>query len=219
MSFPSGLVLSSTGRSHHRPRSKRASENSRRKRGECGARSLASLLCQLLCGQEKEKSTLIFTRKAWESSSLVPLKGCSLSVSHAPWSHCFTDPSSLENTLSAELDDADEDALVYLAHILPCLATCGITFIIIGVKDQWRATLQTWRMVDKAILRFSHCQGIALKVIVMVHPDADVPPWEMLPHQCMEDICDTCLPRCVAKDLIWWSCIRSQSCRLHDSKR
>lgn len=119
--------------------------------------------------------------------------------------------------MSAELDDADDDALVYLSHILPCLATCGITVVVIGVKNQWSASLQTWQKVDGAILLLS--RGTISRVILLVYPYADVPSWKTLPYECMNEVSKQVLPKCAATELNELCNGKSEWCRLHDRRR
>ena len=42
--------------------------------------------------------------------------------------------------MQAELDNADDDALAYLACVLPCLETCGLRVVCVTVKGQWFAS-------------------------------------------------------------------------------
>lgn len=119
--------------------------------------------------------------------------------------------------MSAELDDADDDALVYLAHVLPCLATCGITVVAIGVKNQWSASLQTWQKVDDVIMRLS--QGTVSRVILLRYTYADAPPWKTLPYECVNEVSKQVLPKCTAAGLIELCNGKSEWCRLHDQRR
>lgn len=117
--------------------------------------------------------------------------------------------------MQAELDNADDDALVYLASVLPCLETCGLRVVCITVKSQWFASSQMWQVVDDAILRLS--RGTVSRVYLTVHRDADVPSWETLPYECEDGACKQMLPKCTDAGLI----LRcdGQECRLHDPQR
>ena len=57
--------------------------------------------------------------------------------------------------MSSHLDNADDITLAYLAHILPSLATCGLTSITLFIKDKRSAISQMWPRVDGAILKLS----------------------------------------------------------------
>lgn len=211
MYSPVGLFRSGVGRSHRGLRSRRASENSRRRRRECGARFLGSLLYQFWHGHER--FALNFAGRDWESFSLTLQTVCSLSVPHARRSQCSPDRHPMGHGVCAELENADEDALLYLARALSYLATWGLSVVRITVKNQWYASLRTWRIVDEAIQRFSPAFGFAL----MVHRSVDVPSWEMLPYVCLDEACKQMLPKTTAAGLIM-RCY-DQRCRLHGSER
>ena len=116
----------------------------------------------------------------------------------------------------AELKDADDDALVYFAHILPCLAPCSLTLVHISIMNRWSASSQTWEMVDDAILQLS--QGTVSRVLLIVHSDADnIPAWEMLPYDCVDQASKHMLPKCAAAGLIV-QC-NGKQCLLHSPQR
>ena len=118
--------------------------------------------------------------------------------------------------LWAELDNADDNALSYVAHMLPCVLSCNLTLVNIQVKGKWSARTEVWQNLDEAILMFA--QGTLFRAVLDIHRDADVPPWGTLPYKCRDDIFKQMLPRCAARGVLYpcggWSC------RLvHDPKR
>ena len=142
-----------------------------------------------------------------------------LSCPAARSSHCVADIDSLQYGLCANLDNADDNALAYVAHILPYAASCNLTAVQIQVKRNWLANTNTWHTVDDALL--SLAQSALFRVVVAVDPSAEVPSLEDLPYECTDDLCKEVLPRCVARGHIRMYCEKSVdlNCRLHDSRR
>ena len=116
----------------------------------------------------------------------------------------------------AVLDDLDDDALIFLTRVLPCLANCGLATVCIAVWRKWSANSQIWQIVDDTILHLS--QG-KVSVALVVHPNTYPPSWDMLPYECLDDFCEQVLPKCAAKGIIVWTCNTSENCRLHKAGR
>lgn len=116
-----------------------------------------------------------------------------------------------------KLENTDDNALAYLAHILPCMSSCNLTSIVIPVEKSWSASTETCQMADDALLLLA--QSTVSKVLFMVDPDADVPSWGALPYECEDDLCKKVLPRCVAGGVIRLFCREWPVCRLHNPER
>lgn len=119
----------------------------------------------------------------------------------------------------ATIDDASNNAIAYLAYILPCLAPCGLTLIVIQIKKNWSADKHTWQTLDDAIVALA--QSTFFHVVIRIDPYADIPSWEMLPYSCEDDLSKEMLPRCAAGGLTEQYCHggRSKACKLHSSRR
>lgn len=117
--------------------------------------------------------------------------------------------------LWANLDNADDTALIYVAHVLPCLASCGLNLAVLQVKLAWSASMHAWGIFDSALLSLN--QGSGTVVHLKVNPESDIPPWETLPYECVDEMIMHLLPKCAAAGIVF-RC-DSGRCGLHDPGR
>lgn len=119
-----------------------------------------------------------------------------------------------------KLDDATDDALAYLCHILPSLMPCGFILFDIRVKKNWFASTQTWRILDEALLKVRTSKSESIYLLIDL--EAEIPSWQALPYECENDFYKQMLPKCAAEGVLsLWSCDKSESqvCRVHKSRR
>ena len=113
-----------------------------------------------------------------------------------------------------ELEDADDNALMYLAWILQYPARCGLAFINVQVKNGWQGTIQAWHALDEVLFKLR--RGRVFLLLLQVHKDAPVPTWDTLPYPCMDNFWEEMLPK--SRRRVLAQC-HMESCRLHDEER
>ena len=129
--------------------------------------------------------------------------------------HYSTDSKPVQYGLWVELDKADDSALIYLARVLLCMASCNLTLVRIQVKYSWSASTQTWKTIDEVLLQLG--QHTLRRISLLIHPSVDVPSWEVLPYECEDHFIQQVLPKCVTAGIIDWA--KPQHCRLHNPQR
>lgn len=144
-------------------------------------------------------------------------KCVSLQYLRSCWFHWSSDTNPVKYGIWIELDHAEDDALAYLTHILPSLATCSVGLISIQVKKSWTASRRRWQTLDHVILTLSQSTGCG--VLMGISPDVRAPSWKTLPYECQDDLCEQFLPACAAKGIVRLYCEHSDTCRFHDRRQ
>lgn len=75
--------------------------------------------------------------------------------------------------------------------------------------------MYAWGMFDSALLSLN--QGSGTVVNLKVNPEGDIPPWETLPYECVDEMITHLLPKCATARIVF-RC-NSGHCGLHDSGR
>ena len=138
-------------------------------------------------------------------------------VSCSVWSliHSYVDGKPYK-AFFAELQDANDTTVTYVARLLPHLASCSLDQISINAKGDWSASRRVWHAVDDAIMECSN-SILPRRIYLGLGRHDVVPTWEVLPVSCLDKFCKQMLPRCSAKGKLH-RCTR-QDCKLHDPER
>lgn len=82
--------------------------------------------------------------------------------------------------------------------------------------DSQRASTQTWKDLDEAMLQLSRSTATEIR-IVLDATDPDIPEWDAFPYECLDELCQQVLPGCTAEGIV----VRCDGewCRLHHPYR
>ena len=129
----------------------------------------------------------------------------------------YTAENSIGYGLSAAILDPDADMLTYLSLVISCLHPFGLLEVDITMNGIWSAvtSARVWSTLDEALFPLDQTE-----IRVRLHEEAAIPPWEILPYECMDDFCRDILPGCASRGLLSHrGCDQDENCCLHDTER
>ena len=59
------------------------------------------------------------------------------------------------------LEDASDETLAYLSHILPHFRSCSLSYVVVHIRSGWSANPSAWLSLDEVLLRLIETANIS----------------------------------------------------------